>query len=91
MYDQYTQAVTDIPKDPELYYSNIKEEVNTQPLNTTTDTVINDDSTLNGMTESAYEGDISTHTTDTTIDRIIRKRLENTSSPLFSEQHITDT
>ena len=73
-YNQYTQAVSDTPKDPEMYYPDIEEEVNTQPLNITTDIIINDESTLNGMTGSAYEGDISTQTTDTTVDRMVPKK-----------------
>ena len=56
--DQYAQVDMDIPHDPEeLYYSDIEEEGDTQPLNITADAETEENSTLNGTSESAYEGD----------------------------------
>ena len=81
VYGQYTQVDTDMPQDPELYYSDIEEEDDTQPQNITADVGISDHSTLNWTTESAYKGDVSTHATDTTIDRVIRKKTRKRKLP----------
>ena len=60
----------------DIYYSNQEEENSIHLPNDVTDCDINDNSILNGTSESAYEGDISTYATDTTLDTKRHKRLK---------------
>ena len=74
VHDQYTLVDMDIPQNPELDYSNAEEEGDTQPLNITVDAENKENLILDGTSESAYEGDISTHATDTTVDGALRRK-----------------
>ena len=59
-----------------IYYSDDEEDNSISfPINVA-DCDINNNSILNGTSESAYEGDISTYATDTMLDTKRHKRLK---------------
>ena len=77
LYKQQTSSDCVLSQDLEIYYSDQEEENSIHLPNDVTDCDINDNSILNGTSESAYEGDISTYATDTTLDTKRRKRIKN--------------
>ena len=68
LYKQQTSSDCVLSQDLEIYYSDQEEENSIHLLNDVTDFDINDNSILNGTSESAYKGDISTYATNTSLD-----------------------
>merc|ERR1712082_280574 len=62
------------PHDSGLSYTDTGDEINTDTPNIANDSRCEEESFLNGTSESAYEGDTSTHANDVTIDSTKQKR-----------------
>ena len=71
---QYTPTDMGTPQDPELYYSDTGEKNNIEILNITVDGENKENSILNGTSESAYKGNVSTHAIDTTVYTALQKK-----------------
>ena len=80
LYKQQTSSDCVPSQDLEIYYSDQEEENSIHLPNDVTDCDINDNSILNGTSESAYKGDISTYATDTTLDIKRHRRIKKHDS-----------
>ena len=75
VYEQCTHINKVPSKDPEIYYSDLKEEDCILLPTNVADTYTNENSILNSTYESAYKGDISTYAMDTAFDTKRPKKM----------------